>query len=196
MFVGPNQNPRGSKRQAAKDGVGHRCGPLHRLWSYQEGSISKSGTTCFGSLLKTYTDEHMEVTGMLKLWFQYGNKEKKLVLVVVHVAGNGLNLFWWYWLALEDRLEQHCGCMHGQVEVTHHTDMETSGTFFRQIGHCGTIQSHTSIPARWHPSLFQAPTSAFCHQRWHWKGAWLTQDAGNSQEGHPQLMGCSQCTRS
>ena len=47
-------------------------------------------------VLKTYTDEHMEVTGTLKLRVKYGNQEKKLVLVVV--AGNGPSLFGQNWL--------------------------------------------------------------------------------------------------
>ena len=47
-------------------------------------------------ILKTYTDEHMEVTGTLNMRVQYRNQKEKLKLVVV--AGNGPSLLGRNWL--------------------------------------------------------------------------------------------------
>ena len=47
-------------------------------------------------VLKTYTDEQMEVMGTLNMQVQYGEQKKKLVLVVV--GGNGPSLLGRNWL--------------------------------------------------------------------------------------------------
>ena len=46
-------------------------------------------------VLRTYTDEWMEVMGMLNMQIQYGEQKKKLVLVV---GCNGPSLLGWKWL--------------------------------------------------------------------------------------------------
>ena len=47
-------------------------------------------------ILKTYTDEHLKVTGTLNVRVRYGDQKQKLVLVVV--AGNGPSLLGRNWL--------------------------------------------------------------------------------------------------
>ena len=47
-------------------------------------------------VLKTYTDESMEVRGTLNMWVKYGDQKEKLVLVVVE--GNGPSLLGRNWL--------------------------------------------------------------------------------------------------
>ncbi len=47
-------------------------------------------------ILKTYTDEHMKVTGTINMRVAYGNQKQKLVLVVV--AGDGPSLLGRNWL--------------------------------------------------------------------------------------------------
>ena len=49
-----------------------------------------------GLILKTYTDQQIDVKGTLNVRVQYGSQNKKLVLVVV--GGNGPSLLGRHWL--------------------------------------------------------------------------------------------------
>ena len=113
-------------------------------------------------ILKTYTEESMEVVGQLNVRVKYGDQEAKLVLVVVR--GNGPSLLgrnWLKYLRLDWPRIASVRAVHSQALSTlmqQHQPLFTDGR---------VVRSDAASVARSSSSIFQTPSSAVRNQRRH-----------------------------
>ena len=113
-------------------------------------------------VLKTYTDDRIEVTGTLNLRVQYGEQEQKLVLVVV--AGDGPSLLGRNWLKYLQLDWSSMASIRTVKWKSLNTLAETPSAFCGRVGHRAALQGHPASTTRCHTTLFQTETSSFRRQ--------------------------------
>ena len=119
-------------------------------------------------VLKTYTDERMEVMGTLNMQVQYGEQKKKLVLVV---GGNGPSLLGRNWLK-HIKLDWSSIVAVRTIKMKPlHTLMQCHQQLFSEgLGQNRAIYRDTPRTTRHNSAIFQTSPGTLCHPRRHWPG--------------------------
>ena len=143
-------------------------------------------------VLKTYTDDRIEVTGTLNLRVQYGEQEQKLVLVVV--AGDGPSLLGRNWLKYLQLDWSSMASVRTVKWKSLNTPLQKHQALFAD--EFGTVQPYKAtlrVQPDATPRFFKPRPVPFAVKEA--IGKELDQlEQQDSSEGLPQRLGCSHCT--